>query len=784
MIRHHSLDRARRVAGTLVVAAFVGGGVAACSGGSDTPVTPAGPAPVARVTVGGVGGAADSLTVGDRRALTASLAAANGASLAGRTIAWTSSDATIAAVDGTGGVSALAPGQATISAESEGVRGQTVVSIRRRPVASVRPERMADTLWLGRPKVLRAQAYAADGTTLVDRAVTWSVADSTLVTLVAALDGSVTARGVALGTTPITVRSEGSTATIPLVVVPVPVARVALTTPDTVVVGRTATVRLTAFAPDNTPLTVGELAGRAAAWASDRPAIVSLSAVDATTATARGASPGNATLSATLAGVTGSYTVIAARPAVARVLFAPTTLALSTGASATATATAVDDDGQPVDAEILFAITTGGTIVRTTSSVAVGGRATVRIDGAAPGAAVVFAAANGKGATLPVIVTDPAGAALRAFPTTITATPGTRARLALSLTDAAGMAQTPTGVVYRSSSPTVATVDADGRVQLVAPGSATVTVTANGRTATVPITVAVPPATTFTIRLVPVGAVPPAVMTAAQEAANRWLRVITSELTVAQIDLDPSQCDFGTTSLHTVSTGVVVYVRAANIDGARNTLAYAGPCVVRASSSGLPLVGALVVDSADVGLLSGTGAALGVDVLTHELGHVLGIGTIWEGGTAGGRLAQTIGDDVRFMGRSGAEAAYRMGLTADPAYGAPIEDEGGAGTAGGHWRERVFRGELMTGWINPSPNPLSILSVLSLRDLGYQVTELGADVTSPLTIGGGTLYPLGPASVAANRIPFGTVVEPFQIGERLIRPRYEADARGTRPIAP
>ena len=38
-----------------------------------------------------------------------------------------------------------------------------------------------------------------------------------------------------------------------------------------------------------------------------------------------------------------------------------------------------------------------------------------------------------------------------------------------------------------------------------------------------------------------------------------------------------------------------------------------------------------------------------------------------------------------------------------------------------HWRETVFDSELMTGFINRGGNPLSLVTVASLEDLGYAV---------------------------------------------------------------
>ena len=88
----------------------------------------------------------------------------------------------------------------------------------------------------------------------VDRAVTWASSDTTMLRVTPTPDGGVVAHGVALGTARLLARSEGVESGIPVVVVAVPVALFDLTSPDTVVVGRTATLLARAWAPDGTQL--------------------------------------------------------------------------------------------------------------------------------------------------------------------------------------------------------------------------------------------------------------------------------------------------------------------------------------------------------------------------------------------------------------------------------------------------------------------------------------------------------------------------------------------------
>jgi hypothetical protein len=54
---------------------------------------------------------------------------------------------------------------------------------------------------------------------------------------------------------------------------------------------------------------------------------------------------------------------------------------------------------------------------------------------------------------------------------------------------------------------------------------------------------------------------------------------------------------------------------------------------------------------------------------------------------------------------------------------ARVEDLGGAGTAGGHWKEAIYDNELMTGYVegNGVHNIMSRVTLGALVDLGYAI---------------------------------------------------------------
>ena len=90
-----------------------------CGASDGNPAAPGNPAVKAVATVT-VSPATLSLTVGSTGLLTATTLDANGRSLAGRTISWSSSDPALASVAADGKVTGIAAGGATITATSEG----------------------------------------------------------------------------------------------------------------------------------------------------------------------------------------------------------------------------------------------------------------------------------------------------------------------------------------------------------------------------------------------------------------------------------------------------------------------------------------------------------------------------------------------------------------------------------------------------------------------------------------------------------------------------------------
>src|SRR3989442_8285710 len=103
-------------------------------GGSDTAVVTVTPVPVASVTVSP---ASAIVQVGQMVQLSATTTDSTGGVLTGRAVSWSSSNPSLATVNGSGLASAVAAGSATIAATSEGQSGAAAIPVAKGPVASV-----------------------------------------------------------------------------------------------------------------------------------------------------------------------------------------------------------------------------------------------------------------------------------------------------------------------------------------------------------------------------------------------------------------------------------------------------------------------------------------------------------------------------------------------------------------------------------------------------------------------------------------------------------------------
>ena len=194
-------------------------------------------------------------------------------------------------------------------------------------------------------------------------------------------------------------------------------------------------------------------------------------------------------------------------------------------------------------------------------------------------------------------------------------------------------------------------------------------------------------------------------------AAQRWGEIIVGDIPAVEV------------SGVGLIDDLMIYASAPTIDGVGGILGQAAPTSFR--DSWLPSSGFMEFDGQDLADMESEGVLL--DLILHEMGHVIGIGTIW---SEKGLLQDAGGNNPRFTGQAATQAYNEISGNTESSV--PVANTGGPGTADAHWREGVFHNELMTGYLDMGDNLLSRVTAGSLADLGYTVNlEAADDYTLP-----------------------------------------------------
>ena len=267
---------------------------ATSEGKSGTSVVTVTDVPVATVTVSP---SPASVVAGQTVQLTATPKDANGNPLTGRVVTWSSSNTSVATVNGSGLVSGVVAGSATITATSEGRSGTSAITVTPVPVASVTVSPSPASVNEGRTVQLTATPKDANGNPLSGRTIAWSSSN----TAVATVSPSGLVTGKVAGSATITATSEGQSGTSAITVVHVPVASVTVSpSPASVQVGQTAQLTATPKDASGNPLT-----GRVVTWASNNTSVATVNG----SGLVSGVTAGSATITATSEGQSGSASI-------------------------------------------------------------------------------------------------------------------------------------------------------------------------------------------------------------------------------------------------------------------------------------------------------------------------------------------------------------------------------------------------------------------------------------------------------------------------------------------
>ncbi len=247
-----------------------------------------------------------------------------------------------------------------------------------------------------------------------------------------------------------------------------------------------------------------------------------------------------------------------------------------------------------------------------------------------------------------------------------------------------------------------------------------------------------------------------------ETAASNWSKVIVGQLSSEAIDLQANQaCGYGEGAIKQTVNGLLIVATIVPIDGIGGILGQAGPRFIR-DGSGLPVIGCMQFDEADIANMETNNSFGGV--IMHEMGHVIGIGTLWsdkslmndyQPSDACSSSSASFTTKPSFIGTKAIAEYASLGGTGN----IPVEDEFGVGTRCGHWDEATFKTELMTGFVASGQMPLSRMTAASLQDMGYGIDISAADSYSLPSI-------------------YSTSIDQFELNEELIYPEFKINSFG------
>lgn len=224
------------------------------------------------------------------------------------------------------------------------------------------------------------------------------------------------------------------------------------------------------------------------------------------------------------------------------------------------------------------------------------------------------------------------------------------------------------------------------------------------------------------------------VRTAFANAVAKWRQVIVGSIgTINNVNIPAgpaaNACSDWTPAVTGTVQNAVIFARIDSIDGpgspaTGNILGQASPCYVNGNA--LPFLGFMEFDTYDVDLLVAQGQF--EKVVLHEIGHVLGIGTVWNFQRS--LLNTSITNDPYYVGSAARAQFAAINSVTYSGNPVPVENTGGTGTVNSHWRTSVMQRELMQGFAVNQVQPLSRVTVGSLQDLGYTVNLAAADAFS------------------------------------------------------
>lgn len=405
---------------------------------------------------------------------------------------WISTDNSVATINLTGEATASTQGVTNISANFQGIASNTVLlDVTSATISSVQVvlDSGNGTLAKGSSVQFKAQAVLSDGSTLdVSNQAAWVSSDQTKVTI----DAQGLATGVAVGTSTITASINGVTSggTV-LTVTNATVAQIQIT-PPTLTLAKGIKGKLTAIATysDGTTQDISNQV----AWNSSDIGVATVNLSGEVTAVTIG--------SATLIGRVGSVTsnpvsLSVTNASVNQIDLSATASTLAAGTKTQLTAVANYSDGTSQNISSLISWSSSNSSVATVDT-------NGEVTAVSPGTAIITGSFGGQTSTLTITVTAATVSAIQISTPLASLALGTNGQLkALATYSDNTVVNVTSQISWSSSAPALVSVDASGQIKALTVGSAVISGSLGGTTATISIAATAATVTGLNIDTIP-----------------------------------------------------------------------------------------------------------------------------------------------------------------------------------------------------------------------------------------------------------------------------------------
>ncbi|MEZ6930081.1 beta strand repeat-containing protein [Aeromonas sp. S16(2024)] len=405
---------------------------------------------------------------------------------------WDSSDISVATIDLNGEATAFSEGASNISANFLGVTSNTVLLVvTNATVNSIQVvlNGGSGNLAKGSSVQFKAQAVLSDGSTLdVSSQAAWFSSDQTKVTI----NAQGLATGVAVGTSTISASLNGVTsAGTVLTVTNATVSQIQIT-PPSLTLAKGTKGKLTAIATysDNSTQDISNQV----VWNSSNIGVATINLSGEVSAV----SNGSATLTGSVGAVTSnSVSLNVTNASVNQIDLSATASTLAAGTKAQLTAVASYSDGSSQNITPLVSWSSSDSDVATVST-------SGEVTAVFPGTAVITGSFGGQISTLTVTVTAATVSAIQISTPLTSLALGTNGQLkALATYSDDTLVDVTSQISWSSSAPTLVSVDANGQIKALAVGSAVISGSLGGTSATINIAATAATLTGLTIDPIP-----------------------------------------------------------------------------------------------------------------------------------------------------------------------------------------------------------------------------------------------------------------------------------------